>query len=174
MYRDNLKRHLEKEHGQTLMTLPRNFVDDTTSEVSDVTGTSLNSENTEDERTITCNSCEKAFSRRDSLRRHMRSVHGQMSPRRNAPDDTMSEASTDVTETSESENTEENESTENEDHESSEDEESETEREDLWTSLLHINQELTNLLRRTIEQKREDIQEKAKLLDDDDDCISSL
>ena len=181
----NLKQHLQKEHWQTLMTLPRNFVDDTASEVSDASGTSMSemtgdertvddtasevsdasgtSMMTRDERTITCNTCGKAFSRRDNLRRHLQKVHGQMNPSRNAPDNTISEVSTDGTD---------GESTENEDRE--EDEESETEREDLWTSLLHINQELTNLLRRTIEQKREDIQEKAKLLDDDDDCISNL
>ena len=141
------------------MTLPRNVIDDTASEVStrsDATGTSM-SEITGDARTksLTCNSCGKAFSRRDNLRRHLQKVHGQtlINPQRYAPDDTMSEASTDVTETSKSKNTEEEGSTENGDRESSEDEESETEHEDLWTSLLHINQELTNLLRRTIEQK---------------------
>ena len=116
------------------MTLPRNVIDDTASEVStrsDATGTSM-SEITGDERTksLTCNSCGKAFSRRYNLRRHLQKVHGHAltNPPRKVTDDTMSEVSTDGTY---------GDSTENKDRESSEDEESEieTEREDLWPSL---------------------------------------
>ena len=119
-----------------------------------------------------CLLCEKAFSRRANLRRHELEIHGTNTPKYHVEAQspttsdvlTMSETHSDTTsDVSTNPSDVISEFSEVTEYSESEYEERAID-DDFWTGVLHISEDLEDLLRRTLRQKREDFKEKARLL----------
>ena len=123
-----------------------------------------------------CSMCHRTFTRRDNLRRHMRKVHSVNDDKTSSSEDFSDDGTFEISsfgETSSCDESQDNHSdsgshTKNDDDgkdgmtdESSEDEEEE----DFWLTLFAINREFTELLKRNLKRKREDLEAKEELLE---------